>query len=265
MMRKTDARPAPSMRRPLTRSLWPVLLICASLLFPAKVALGEVSAAPSDAFRAALADAGLAEIIPPTGRAILVNIPAFELIAFDEGAAVLRSRVIVGTPWTPTPRLQTYTTAVRFRPTWRPTPSMLATGEYRDGIRPAGPENPLGLAAIRLEPGLLVYLHDTNRRDLFAEENRALSHGCIRVERWDEVIAWLLEMPLEDVHNIANGTHTFDVPAPMVSVTLGYFLSFPDDAGVMQHFDDIYSLQQGGQADGGPVVGDTGGRPLPCA
>lgn len=196
MMRKTDAQPAPSTRRPLFRSLWQVFLICACVLAPARATQADGSAASSDAFRTALADAGLAEAVPPMGRAILVNIPGFELIAFDEGVPVLRSRIIVGAPWTRTPRLQTYTTAVRFRPTWRPTPSMLAAGEYRDGIRPAGPDNPLGLAAIRLEPGLLVYLHDTNRRDLLrrttapcrmaasgSNAGMRLSHGCWKC-RW---------------------------------------------------------------------------------
>lgn len=179
-------------------------------------------------------------VVPQSGKAILVNIPAFELIAFDDGTPVLRSRAIVGTPYNQTPILETYTTAVRFRPTWRPTPDMIASGEYVDRRWPAGPDNPLGLAAIRLEPGLLVYLHDTNRRDLFAERARALSHGCVRVERWDALAAWVLDVDLESVRSWANGGRTFDQPTPQIPVFLGYFTRFPDDRGHVRDYDDIY-------------------------
>jgi murein L,D-transpeptidase YcbB/YkuD len=180
--------------------------------------------------------------VPRDGRAILVNIPAFELIAFEDGVPVLRSPVIVGSPANPTPRITTAVSAVRFRPSWRPTPSMVASGEYADYRRPPGPNNPLGLAAIRLEPGLLVYLHDTNNRDLFARDQRALSHGCIRVQRWDEVIAWLLDEELSQVRQWAEGGRTFDQPAPPVPVRLGYFTRFPADDGTIERYPDVYGI-----------------------
>lgn len=182
----------------------------------------------------------IAFALPQSGKAILVNIPAYELIAFEDGTPVMRSRVIVGTPHNQTPIIETYTTTVRFRPTWRPTPEMVASGEYVDRRWPAGPNNPLGLAAIRLEPGLLVYLHDTNRRDLFTEQSRALSHGCVRVDRWDALAAWLLDVDLATVHRWANGSRTFDQPAPHVPVFLDYFTRFPDDSGRVQNYADIY-------------------------
>jgi murein L,D-transpeptidase YcbB/YkuD len=196
---------------------------------------------PVAAFQASLDRLGVPYRVPAEGKAILVNVPAFELIVFAEGKPIMRSRVIVGTPWHPTPLMDTYTTAVRFRPTWRPTPSMVRSGEYEDKIWPPGRRNPLGLAAVRLQPGLLVYLHDTNRRELFQRENRALSHGCIRVQRWDELIAWLLDMDLAEVQRLAHGRRTFDMPTAPIPVTLGYFTLFPDDAGNPVHHRDVYS------------------------
>lgn len=201
--------------------------------------------APVAAFQRHLDESGVPYAVPPAGKAILVNVPAFELIAFKDGRPVLRSRVIVGKPSTPTPLLETHVTEVRFRPSWRPTPAMVASGEYPDRRWPPGPRNPLGLAAIRLEPGLLVYLHDTNRRSLFDRPMRALSHGCIRVERWEALIAWLLGTDLATVDAWANGARTLDVPAPPVPVTIGYFLRFPDDAGRPQRFDDVYGRGSG--------------------
>lgn len=192
------------------------------------------------AFSASLAALDLHDTWPETGKAIVVNLPGFELIALEDGEPVLRSRVIVGSTRNPTPVMDTYTSVVRFRPTWRPTPSMIASGEYEDYVRRPGRNNPLGLAAVRLEPGMLIYLHDTNRRDLFDREHRAMSHGCIRVERWDEVIAWLLEIDLEEVETRANSGRTHDVALPPIPVLFRYHTSFPDDEGQIVHHDDVY-------------------------
>lgn len=198
----------------------------------------------SASFQAQLDRAGIAYQVPPEGKAILVNIPAFELIAFENGKPVLRSRVIVGTPWNRTPRVKTYVSAVRFRPTWRPTPSMIASGEYRDRVWPPGERNPLGLAAVRLQPGLLVYLHDTNRRELFQENHRALSHGCVRVERWSEVVSFVLDMDLDEVLRLAHGRRTFDAPAEPIPVELGYYTRFIDERGRVVAFPDVYRLER---------------------
>ena len=203
-------------------------------------------AAPSrisaDDFQSRLDRAGVPYQIPLEGKAILVNIASFELVAFDQGVAVLRSRVIVGAPWQRTPRLTSYVSAVRFRPTWRPTRSMIASGEYADRVWPAGPNNPLGLAAVRLQPGLLVYLHDTNHREKFEQDYRALSHGCVRVQQWDRLVAFVLGIDLAEVHHLANGQRTFDAPAPPIPVTLGYFTRFPNAAGQIVEHPDIYHL-----------------------
>lgn len=199
--------------------------------------------ARAQSFQNLLDRSGIPYMVPPSGKAILVNIPAYEMILFQDGAPVMRSRVIVGAPWHRTPRLNTYVSAVRFRPTWRPTASMVASGEYRDYVRRAGESNPLGLAAVRLQPGLLVYLHDTNRRELFAKDKRALSHGCVRVEKWAELVAFVLDMNIAEVMKLAQGNRTFDAPAPPIPVELGYYTRFPDSAGVIVTHPDIYGLQ----------------------
>ncbi|MDT8346098.1 MAG: L,D-transpeptidase family protein [Thermohalobaculum sp.] len=232
------------------------------LLGPACTAHGDGAGAPPPpalpeavGFQRHLDRLGVPLRLPATGKAIVVNVPAFELIAFEDGTPVIRSRVIVGSPRNPTPILETEVSAVRFRPRWRPTPAMVASGEYQDRVWPPGRRNPLGLAAIRLGEGLLVYLHDTNRRSLFEREARALSHGCIRVQRWDEVAAWVLGIGLDEVHRHAEGRRTFDMPSDPIPVVLGYFLSFPDDQGAEQRFADIYARGRsiGPQASGSAV------------
>lgn len=202
------------------------------------------------AFHQALADHRIDFAPPAEGKAILVNVPAFELVAFEDGAPVLRSRVIVGSRRNPTPLLDTYTTVVRFRPSWRPTPSMVQSGEYPDRRWPPGRKNPLGLAAIRLEPGLLVYLHDTNRRSLFEREDRALSHGCIRVQRWDALIAWLAGIDLATVHRHAEGRRTFDMEVAPVPVMIRYYTTFPADDGTVHVHDDVYGREAQARSGG---------------
>jgi murein L,D-transpeptidase YcbB/YkuD len=216
----------------------------------------EGRAAEVSDFQAALDRHGVDLVLPQTGKAIVVNVPAFELIAFEDAEPVMRSRVIVGARATPTPILDTRTSVVRFRPTWRPTPSMVASGEYPDRTWPPGRRNPLGLAAIRLEPGLLVYLHDTNRRDLFDREARALSHGCIRVERWDEIVAWLLDMDRAEVRRLAEGGRTRDVATMPTPVLIRYYTRFPAGDGTLERFADIYGIA----AEARGAAGDDGDR-----
>jgi murein L,D-transpeptidase YcbB/YkuD len=210
-------------------------------------------------FQRRLDAAGIPLRLPPRGKALLVNVPAFEVIAFEDAEPVLRSRAIVGTPRTPTPLIDTHVSTVRIRPSWRPTPSMIASGEYPDRRWPPGPRNPLGLAAIRLEPGLLVYLHDTNRPELFGREMRALSHGCIRIERWAELAAWVLGMPVAELRALAEGGRTLDLDAPPVPVLIRHHTRFPDAAGGIARFPDIYGLGDAGSADA-----RGGGGRAPC-
>ncbi len=45
-----------------------------------------------------------------------------------------------------------------------------------------GCDNALGVFKIDVQTPFSVFLHDTNRRDVFGQNNRYLSHGCIRLE-----------------------------------------------------------------------------------
>lgn len=209
--------------------------------------------APVAAPPVATVDTMLADFVgaPRIGKAIVVNIPSYELIAFQDGVEVMRSRVIVGKRATPTPVMETETSVVRFRPTWTPTPRMVRSGKYRPGTRPPGKRNPLGFLAIRLEPGMLIYLHGTNKPQLFDRERRALSHGCVRVERWDEVAAWVLDLSVDDVHARAYGRRTFDMQTSGVPVLMRYFTEMPDADGVMRQYADIY--RRGSYAQVGPM------------
>jgi murein L,D-transpeptidase YcbB/YkuD len=55
-----------------------------------------------------------------------------------------------------------------------------------------GPANSLGRFKFDLPNGEGIYLHDTPRKELFAQDERNLSHGCVRLEDAQRLARWLL-------------------------------------------------------------------------
>lgn len=92
-------------------------------------------------------------------RAIVVNIAAFELVMFDGGKEVLRSRAIVGQPDWETPRLVSELRWLEINPTWS-VPSRIAVEEIMPRLRSDGTEY-LDKRGFRL--------YDTKWRELDAE------------------------------------------------------------------------------------------------
>lgn len=56
-----------------------------------------------------------------------------------------------------------------------------------------GGGNALGVIKFNFENPYAVYLHDTNQRYLFERKDRALSHGCVRVQLWDSMARFLIK------------------------------------------------------------------------
>ncbi len=158
----------------------------------------------------------MSEAATSTAPTILVNVPTAELWAWSDGAwhgePALTMRVIVGAPRTPTPVMAADIESVTFRPSWN-VPASIATAELWPLIRQdpgylerhhydvingtglrqrPGPDNALGLVRFDVRSTLGVHLHDTPARQLFTRNDRALSHGCVRVERPSALAAWLL-------------------------------------------------------------------------
>ena len=55
-----------------------------------------------------------------------------------------------------------------------------------------GPANSLGHFKFDLPNGQGIYLHDTPKKELFAQQTRSLSHGCVRLEDAERLARWLL-------------------------------------------------------------------------
>ena len=59
-------------------------------------------------------------------------------------------------------------------------------------VQGSGIDNALGIFKFNFNNKYSVYLHDTNERHLFTRTVRALSHGCVRVQEWQQLAFYIL-------------------------------------------------------------------------
>lgn len=59
-------------------------------------------------------------------------------------------------------------------------------------IQNPGDDNPLGKVRVIMENPFNIYLHDTNHREIFDKDERALSSGCIRVSQPEKMADFIL-------------------------------------------------------------------------
>jgi murein L,D-transpeptidase YcbB/YkuD len=165
-------------------------------------------------------------------RAILVNIPSLQLETVSDGIVYARHNVVVGKLDRPSPTLNSVVTDVTFNPYWNAPASIVAKDiipkylkdpEYLyqmdirvfDGV--GGPEidpaeidwantpperyhfqqqpgehNALATVKVNFANTFMVYLHDTPHRELFAQNDRYQSSGCVRVDQVRMFISWIL-------------------------------------------------------------------------
>jgi murein L,D-transpeptidase YcbB/YkuD len=69
----------------------------------------------------------------------------------------------------------------------------VAAGDAKVYVRQLpGPANSLGHFKFDIPNGDGIYLHDTPKKELFAQDKRDLSHGCVRLEDAQRLAKWLL-------------------------------------------------------------------------
>ena len=109
-----------------------------------------------------------------------------------------------------------------------------------------GPDNPLGRIKFDVPNRFDVYLHDTPTRTLFARPRRTGSHGCIRVERADELAAHVLadetgRWTPERLEEVIAGGDSPRIPvARPLPVYILYWTAFVGPGGLVQFRDDVY-------------------------
>ena len=130
------------------------------------------------------------------------------------------------------------------------TAKLVAQGGVMVREKP-GPKNSLGLVKFMFPNQYDVYLHSTPATELFNRTRRDFSHGCVRVQKPEDLAAWLLDgqkekdgedWDLERVHEaMANGpdNHQVNLKTP-VPIVIFYMTAEVEDDGHIHFFDDIY-------------------------
>lgn len=163
---------------------------------------------------------------PSLGDAyVILNIPDFTLKVMQHGAQVWSTKVVAGKPGIhATPLLYETMKYITVNPTWNVPPSIVY-GEYlpalqqdptvleRMGLKvernhdgtvhisqPPGDHNALGRIRFNFPNKFLVYQHDTPDKYLFAKQERAYSHGCMRVQYPDQYASVLLNIAEPNEH-----------------------------------------------------------------
>ena len=200
-------------------------------------------------------------------RYVYVNVPAFRLDAYDSGQKTLSMKVVVGDEYEGknTPVFSDSMESVVFRPYWNITPDIqakeigpkaAADPSYLDrenmeyysdgGVRrirqKPGGKNSLGLVKFLFPNNFNIYLHDTPAKSLFAQTDRAASHGCIRLEKPDELAQWVLGWDGTRVNEAMNNgadNHPVGVK-PKIPVYIVYFTSYIRD-GQLYWGSDVYN------------------------
>ena len=92
-------------------------------------------------------------------------------------------------------------------------------------------------------------MHDTPSRSLFGQEKRAFSHGCIRVEKPEELAAYLLRDSKEWTPALISQAMrsnrekwvALENPLP---VFVSYFTAWVDNDGLLHFREDLYGHDQ---------------------
>ena len=194
-----------------------------------------------------------------------LNIADAGLVLIEAGQPAITMRAIVGRASKQTPSFSDRILAVVFNPPWNVPPEIAAKEVWpkirrdpgymaREGfvVRPGGglqqlpgPKCALGEIKFDLANPFGVYLHDTPSRSLFAHDARTLSHGCMRLEKPNQLAARLLrEDPAWnqtriDMALLSGKTVRAPLPRP-VPLFVFYWTAFVDDHGQTAFRSDVY-------------------------
>lgn len=227
---------------------------------------------------------------PNDKQFVWVNIPKYEMQVIEGDTLVMKSRVIVGTPKNPTPILKSTIRYFLIYPYWNVPLSIATKEilpilkrdtsylrrnnfevldryntivttpinwkKYTKDYFPwklrqrTGEDNSLGILKFNFYNKYGVYMHDTDNRRLFNREMRALSHGCVRLEKFVEFAKFLIR---DDSLNYPLDSLMFDLwqenqkyvyikhPTP---IYINYFTAEVDENSSLFYYIDIYNRDE---------------------
>jgi murein L,D-transpeptidase YcbB/YkuD len=120
-----------------------------------------------------------------------------------------------------------------------------------------GPKNSLGLVKFMFPNQYDIYLHSTPEPQLFDRTRRDFSHGCIRVQKPEDLAVWVLansdtsapagkNWDADTIHDVmTNGpdNHQVNLKTPL-PIVIFYATAIVTEDGQTHFFDDIYGYDQ---------------------
>jgi L,D-transpeptidase YcbB len=230
-------------------------------------------------------------------RYLIVNVPAQQIETVSNGRVYSRHNAIVGRKERPTPVVMTALSDINFNPYWNAPASIvekdllpkmksgnqiLADMNIRvfkgfggpevdpddvdwDTVNPdeyhfrqePGPASAMASAKINFPSPFGIYLHDTPEKQLFKTGNRFYSSGCVRVEKVDVLMEWILNgqegLGSSEISALAETLERRDVKLeapPQLRVT--YLTAWPSGNSVAFR-NDVYGLDGTGFVVGQPL------------
>jgi L,D-transpeptidase YcbB len=241
-------------------------------------------------------------------RYLLVNVPSQQIEAVNNGRVFSRHNAIVGRPERPTPVVMTALSDVNFNPYWNSPASIIENDlipKLKSGTRiledmnikvfqgfggpeidpndvdwgtavaddyhfrqEPGPANAMATAKINFPSPFGIYLHDTPEKHLFKSAQRFYSSGCVRVEKVELLLEWVLNgqegIGSSEISALAETLERRDVKLaapPQLRVT--YLTAWPV-GNTVAFRKDVYGLDETGFVVGQPLpegeVSDEGQR-----
>ena len=205
-----------------------------------------------------------------SGVRLVANIPEFRLHVLNGDTEEFSMKIVVGKAGHNTVIFTDSLEYIVFNPYWNIPesivrneilPAMRRSRNYlsRNNMEQTGVSN--GLPVIRQKPGATnslgrvkfifpnsynIYFHDTPAKSLFDLQDRAFSHGCIRLGEPEKLADYLLrqnpDWPESRIHdNMTNGgANTWVKLKNKIPVYLVYFTAWVGKDGVLNFRDDIY-------------------------
>ncbi len=211
-------------------------------------------------------------------RYVFINQPAFMVYYHDQGTEQFSMRVVVGSKANQTYFFEDEIQTVEFNPYWgvpqsiiinemlpklRSDPGYLDRLGYQvevggravssydvnwngstNGVavrQPPSSDNALGELKILFPNSHAIYMHDTPSKSFFKKDQRALSHGCVRLADPRRMAAAVLGTTVDDVaEQIADGRNKGVQVPQRIPVYVAYFTAWPNKDGAVEYFDDVY-------------------------
>jgi len=200
---------------------------------------------------------------------IMVNIPSFMLYAYEDSNKVFEMPVIVGKEGSSTIMFSGDINKIVFDPVWHIPqsivqndilPKMKADPNYlkknnmevvghNDSLpviqQLPGKNNAMGQVKFLFPNSYDIYLHDTPDKTAFAQKNRAISHGCIRIADAGKLAQYLLRHQSawtpEKIRAAMNSgkEQTVEVKNPE-PVYITYYTAWTDANGKLHFRNDVY-------------------------